>query len=293
MANLFYVLIVALSAVASVSLRYNGIDLNVGFDVGISGPSVCIGNATECGGAAFAYSICDSDNCKGYWAVYRICFTLTGFFFLMALATACPCECSTRIHRGFWFFKVCALAATLAGSIFAPNDLFASYAWIARFVSPLFLLYQLLIFIDFGYSMNDKLVQADERMDDCCFMDNQGFKHHCLILVISLLLYVVAFTAIGLLYAFWPMSCAFNPLAITTTLLFGLLNTAVSISKAAEHGSLLCSAIIFFYCVWLCYASLAAHPDPACNVLQRPKSEVGWIGRSGDRCTPYFHHRPP
>ena len=69
--------------------------------------------------------------------------------------------------------------------------------------------------------------------------------------------------------------CAFNPLAITTTLLFGLLNTAVSISKVAEHGSLLCSALIFLYSVWLCYSAVAAIPDAACNPLQILHAEEG------------------
>ena len=72
--------------------------------------------------------------------------------------------------------------------------------------------------------------------------------------------------------------CSFNPLAITTTLLFGLLNTAISISKVAEHGSILCSALIFAYQAWLCYSSLAAFPDPTCNPMQASRAEEGSDG---------------
>ena len=39
------------------------------------------------------------------------------------------------------------------GTLFAPNHLFAYYAWIARIGAPVFLLYQLIIFIDFGYTL--------------------------------------------------------------------------------------------------------------------------------------------
>ena len=306
--NLMYVLLVTICAITSVSLRYGGIDLNVGFDVGISGPSVCGGDASACDGAAFAFSICNSHNCKGYWAVYRITFTLTGFFGLMALFTACRCEWSTLVHRGFWFFKVTLFAATLVGMLFAPNDLFAYFAWVARFVAPLFLLYQvrppsrtharhsrsalaaaaltqpcvrfaraaqLLIFIDFGYSLNESLLAKDAREDVFFGLENNGFKYHGVILFLSALLYVGAFTAIGLMYSYWPQSCAFNPLAITTTLLFGLLNTGLSISKIAEHGSILCSGLIFAYSVWLCFASLSAFPDPVCNIYQSDNPEEG------------------
>ena len=273
--NLIYVLLITICALTSVALRYGGIDLNVGFDVGISGPSVCGGDASACDGAAFAFSICNGHNCKGYWAVYRITFTLAGFFGLMALATACRCETSTLMHRGFWFFKVTFFAATLGGMLFAPNDLFAYFAWVARFVAPLFLVYQLLIFIDFGYSLNESLLAKDAREDVFFGLENSGFKYHGVILFLSALLYVGSFTAIGLMYSLWPQSCAFNPLAITTTLLFGLLYTGLSVSKVADHGSILCSGLIFAYSVWLCFASLSALPDPECNIYQSANPEEG------------------
>jgi len=263
--NLVYVLTIMVSSLVAVSLRYGGIDLNVGFDIGISGPSVCVGNSTTCDGNAFSLSICNADNCAGYWAVYRIAFSVAGFFALMALCTACSCKTSTQIHRGFWFAKAFLLIGALVGSLFAPNTLFAYFAWVARFVAPLFLIYQVVIFIDFGYSTNDALIAKDERMDNFCGLENSGFKYHVVILVLSLLLYVGSFTAIGFMYAIWPQDCAFNPLAITTTLLLGLLNTGISVSKIAQHGSILTSGFIFAYSTWLCFTTLGALPEPTCN----------------------------
>jgi len=270
--NIIYVTLVALASVAGVSLRYGGVDLNVGFDLGISGPSVCIGNSTTCGGAAISYSICNGENCSGYWAVYRIAFTLSGFFLLLTLGTACNCVFSTKLHRGFWFLKFFILVGTLVGTLFASNDVFAVYAWIARFVAPLFQLYQLLLFVDFGYSANESLIAKDERMDNFFGCENHGFKYHGLILALALSLYAGSFTCIGYMYTAWPQSnpevnCGFNPLAITTTLLFGLLNTGLSVSKVAEHGSVLCSGLIFAYSTYLCYSALSALPLAACNPL--------------------------
>ena len=48
------------------------------------------------------YTICSSDNCKGYWAVYRISFSLALFFFMMMLFTMCRSKGSTHLHLGFW-----------------------------------------------------------------------------------------------------------------------------------------------------------------------------------------------
>lgn len=145
LANILYVAFIVMGTVAGVIFRYGGIDLNVGASIGTQGVSVCVGNSTECDGNLFSYSICNAENCKGYWAVYRISFTLAGFFATMMLFTACASRCSSLVHRGFWFAKVLILVGVLVGTLFAPNTLFAYFAWIARFVAPFFLLYQVLI----------------------------------------------------------------------------------------------------------------------------------------------------
>jgi hypothetical protein len=122
------------------------------------------------------------------------------------------------------------------------------------------------IFIDFGYSLNAALVEFDEQNRKFLGCENEGMKYKSLILFISVILYGGVFAAIGVMYAMWPLAgCAFNTLAITTTLLFGLLNTAISLSNIAEHGSILCSGIIFAYSTWLCYATLSASPAMVCN----------------------------
>ena len=48
-----------------------------------------------------------------------------------------------------------------------------------------------------------------------------------------------------------------------------MINSAISVSKIAEHGSILCSAMIMSYSTWLCYSSVAALPEPVCNPHQR------------------------
>ena len=55
----FYVALITLTAITAVSMRYGGVDLNVGFSVGVTGPSVCVGNSTECDSSAFSFSICN------------------------------------------------------------------------------------------------------------------------------------------------------------------------------------------------------------------------------------------
>ena len=64
--------------------------------------------------------------------------------------------------------------------------------------------------IDFGYAINASLIEKDEANDSFCL--------HRVILLLAFACYAGSFTAIGLMYAHFSMACAFNPLAITTTL---------------------------------------------------------------------------
>lgn len=278
-ANLVYVLTIVISAVAAVSLRYGSVDLNIGAVVGTQGASVCTAldsNSTACDGAAISFSICNGDHCKGYWAVYRIAFVLTGYHLLLLLGTVCRGRTAAILHHGCWLPKLFFLAAVAAGTLFAPNDLFAYYAWIARFIAPLFLVYQLIVYIDFGYTLNATLVAKDDRQDLFFGCSNEsGNLYKATNLAMAVVVLAASLCALGVMYAVFPMGCAFNPLAITTTLLFGLGNTALSISPVAEHGSLLCSALIFAYTTWLCYATLAAFPDVDCNPLHSEQAHTG------------------
>ena len=184
------------------------------------------------------------------------------------LLTSCRCAFASRMHRGFWFAKVAMLVLIFVGALFAPNDLFATFAWIARFVAPLFLIYQCVVMIDFGYHLNERWIKKDEENDSFCY--------HRLILLIAFLCYAGSLTSIGFMYARFPMSCAFNPLAITTTLLFNIINTGIAVSEIAEHGSILCSGIIFAYTTFLCYSTISALPEPECNP-SAANDEVGWL----------------
>lgn len=281
-ATYMYILIQFTATIAALSLRYSGVDLNVGYDIGMENnpPSLCNVNNTDSLCDDISYDICNSETCEGYWAVYRISFTLAGFFFVMMVLTACTSKAAVYAHQGFWFLKIFFIGALMTAFLFAPNNVLAYYAWIARFIAPLFLIYQAICYIDFGYTINAKLIEKDDNDEDffCCFNPN-GNKWKILMLVISLGLIIASLVCIGLMYHFFPASCAFNALACTTTLIFGLINTAVSISTIAPHATIFVSALIFMYSTYLCYASVSAMPEPSCNAMISgdADTELGWM----------------
>lgn len=109
-----------------------------------------------------SFSLCEGGSCQGQWAVFRISFTLSCLFLSMLLVSSCTSRASVFAHRGFWFAKISLSLGVMAGTLFAPNDMFAYYAWIARFIAPGFLFYQMISFIDAGYTMNGAMVDRDD-----------------------------------------------------------------------------------------------------------------------------------
>jgi len=276
-AHYLYVMIITLGGALSLALRYGAVDLNVGFDVGINGISTCYrSNTTSCDG--FAYTICSSDSCKGYWAVYRVTFSMAVFFAALMLLTSCKSKTAAQLHLGFWLGKILVLAALFAGALFLPNDVFGVYAWVARFVAPLFILFMLIMFIDFGYNTNTLFVEKDEAEDVFFGCANGGNTYKAFLLLLTLLLFAAAFTGTGFMYSQFPGGgdCAFNTLAITLNLVFGIVTSAIGMTKVAPHASVFVSALVTAYTTWMTAGALSSFPLKECNPSLN-NDGAGWM----------------
>lgn len=263
--NIFYSAILLVATVAALILRYTRQDL-----------SVCVSGDCDDGSASTwmptgsaSYDLCQGGRCEGMWAVFRISFSLAALFSVLLLLSCCKSEFSVLVHRGFWAAKLVGLAAIAVGTLFTPNDVFAYYAWVARFIAPGFLLYQLVSFVDAGYTINERLVDRDEESPPrplLCFANGSGVAWKGLNLLLCLCLYSALLAGTGAMYYFFPQAdCPFNPSAITSTLAMSLLNTGLSVSNVAPHGALLTSAFVSAYCTWVCYGALTAMPYADCN----------------------------
>jgi hypothetical protein len=262
--NVIYCVLLLVATIAALVFRYTEQDLSVCLfrcDDGTNVPWVPIDSAS--------YMLCEGGKCQGQWAVFRISFALFSLFVVLLLLASCKSRFSVFVHRGFWMVKIFGSALVLVGCLFAPNDMFAYYAWVARFLAPAFLVYQVVSFIDFGYTMNNSMIERDDAVPPgrlACFSNPDGNAWKKLNLFLCAVIYSGVLAAWILLYRFFPMSsCSFNPMAVTTTLLFVLSTTVISISKIAPHGALLTSGLVSAYTTYLCYGAMAAMPFAACN----------------------------
>lgn len=264
--NVLYCLILLGSTIGALSLRYSQQDLSV--CLFSCGPTATEGAPWVPADSA-SYMLCEGGKCQGQWAVFRISFSLFSLFLVMFCLASCKSTFSVYAHRGFWVAKVLGMSLVLVGCLFAPNDMFAYYAWIARFIAPLFLIYQVISFIDFGYTFNNRMVECDDAVPPvglACFANTDGTAWKKVNLLLCAIIYVCLLIGWALLYRYYPMStCSFNPMAVTTTLLFAVSNTAISVSSIAPHGALLTSALVSAYTTYLCYGAMAAMPFAECN----------------------------
>jgi hypothetical protein len=133
---MMYVIFITMTVIVSLSLKYSGKDLNIGYEVGMptSTPSVCVPSPAEAAVVVagvvikpavpanncdnLAYDMCNSTSCQGMWAVYRLTFSLAGFFLMMLLLTCTKTSFSTTMHRGFWFGKGLGLTGVVIACLF-------------------------------------------------------------------------------------------------------------------------------------------------------------------------------
>ena len=110
-------------------------------------------------------------NCSsilGYFAVYRICFALTCFYFLFMIIMMFvrnSRDPRAKIQNGFWFFKVLILIGLIVGAFYIPNDgtfetVFMYFGIVGGF---LFILIQLILLVDFVHSWNESWVEKFEN----------------------------------------------------------------------------------------------------------------------------------
>eukprot|EP00516_Mucochytrium_quahogii_P009104 CAMPEP_0203774544 /NCGR_PEP_ID=MMETSP0099_2-20121227/5418_1 /ASSEMBLY_ACC=CAM_ASM_000209 /TAXON_ID=96639 /ORGANISM=" , Strain NY0313808BC1" /LENGTH=442 /DNA_ID=CAMNT_0050672789 /DNA_START=191 /DNA_END=1519 /DNA_ORIENTATION=+ len=261
-AKMFYILLLGLSTVFALVLRYNGdkMDINLGpWNVHCSDRNETITNSYSytdmvgVGGSYYAY-------CKGDAAVFRISFVLAVFFAIMAFMTIS----GSRFHRGFWGIKLTGLFCGLVACFFIPNSFFdnSGYAWIARIVSMIFLCLQILILIDFAYQWNDSWVEH-------AFPQDGSEDHYWMAAILGCagVLYLVPLIGIPLLFTFYG-ECAIG-ISFSTLVLIGIIVfTVLTLFRdrlVGIEGAILPAAIVAAYCTYLCWSSLDSNPELECK----------------------------
>lgn len=183
----------------------------------------------------------DVTACKGENAVYRISIGLSLWFMLVALGNCF----SKKIHTGIWGMKVLSLIIIVTGFFFIPISGQDNFVYVARVVSAIFLVSQLISFIDAAFHWNKFLVG-----------DNPSICKIRLLLSICGLFVISIVTCIVLLYMNYNY-CTRQEVFTTITVFLVSSATLLQLNTDTK-SSLLTSCIVSAYAVYLCWSSISS-----------------------------------
>jgi hypothetical protein len=198
------------------------------------------------------------ESCAGIYAVYRVGFATTLFFVLAAIAVLLK----PSANREAWPAKYVLWIFLCAAMIFIPNEpLFSDiYLNIARIGAIFFVCLQQLIIVDMAYDWNESWVgKADAAEAE---EEGSGKKWLYAILASCSILFTISIVSIIFIIIHFT-GCPTNDAFIAITLVLGV---AITLSQlTGEEGSLLASACVFTWAVFLCYTAVSKNPDAGCN----------------------------
>jgi|EP00945_MAST-04E_sp_MAST-4E-sp1_P003521 serine incorporator 1/3 len=209
-------------------------------------------------------TVTDVAACKGDGAVYRISMGTFLWFAGLMLGTLVVNE---KMHNGYWGPKILIYLIFVGGSFFIKNDVFGAgnaggaiagnsgYALFARIASSFFLIFQIVAFIDFAYKWNNSWVGKSNDLEE--EEDGKGRKWLGAILAACAGMYIVFFIWIIYLFANYSNTDGPELMFICVTAIGVVVITGMQLSIAETDGSLLTSAVVSLYSVYLCWSAVS------------------------------------
>jgi len=209
----------------------------------------------------------DCDQVVGYVAVYRVCFAMFAFFFIMALITfkiRNSKDPRASIHNGFWAIKLLVFIALLVGAFYIPKGDFSRvWMYIGMIGGFLFILIQLVLLIDFAYSWSQKWIGKYEETD------NKIWFIGLAVCTGGLYAIALAITICGFIFYTKTSGCGLNKFFLSFNFIIAVLLSLISIHPRVQESQptsgLLQASIISAYSMYLTLSAMSNEPGTDCN----------------------------
>ncbi|OMJ92313.1 hypothetical protein SteCoe_4975 [Stentor coeruleus] len=201
-----------------------------------------------------------ADACYGINAVYRETFAICIFYIFMALMSRQNSKWFIEFNNGCWGLKLISISTIFIFTLFIPYEFFDIYKEFARYISIIYLIIQLSIYVDLSYTWSDNWTKIYEQSNFTSYKYSLLFFFSGIFWVISLVTTVLNY--------YWfskDTGCNLEVFLITFTLSLGIVYTFISLTNIVEYGSLLTSSIVNLYCVYLCWDGMTDDPNEKCN----------------------------
>jgi len=217
----------------------------------------------------------DCDKLVGFEAVYRVCFGMTCFFWLfmiLMIMVRNSRDPRSGIQNGFWGIKFLIFVALIVASFFIPSDPFTRVMYGFGLVGGfLFILIQLILYVDFAFNINDAMVgkmeDGDDRDQKCWFT---------LLIMCTFGIYALCAVAIGTFYYYYggfstglDAECGLHKFFISFNMIICMVISVLSIlpkvQEANPSSGLLQAAFVSGYILYLTWSAMANNPNTTCN----------------------------
>lgn len=169
-------------------------------------------------------------------------FILLLFHTLIFLITLARNKIAAQIHDGCWGFKALLVAGGYFGSWWIPSDFMNGYYQFAKYVSAIFLLYQVLLILSAAYQINDTLVNNVNQDNGKCSS----------IIIIAMTICCFAGDIAWIVMSFIEFQCTDAVIWQVITLVVIVLAFAVQLlGRAREDASILTTGLAALYFQYL------------------------------------------
>ncbi|XP_077281363.1 serine incorporator TMS1 isoform X2 [Temnothorax americanus] len=211
----------------------------------------------------------DCESAVGYLAVYRICFILSLYFFLMSvimIRVKSSRDPRAPIQNGFWAIKYLLIIGGIIGAFFIPERSFGStWMYFGMLGGFLFIIIQLILIVDFAHTWADAWVGNYENTE------SKGW--YAALLGATFFNYAVSITGVVLLYVYYTYAhqstCALNKFFISFNLILcvviGVVSILPTVQEHQPRSGLLQSSVVTLYVVYLTWSGISNSPDQKCN----------------------------
>lgn len=222
---------------------------------------------------------CDADvNCVRNSIIYRVSIAVIITLVIQALGAWLW---STAAFDHFFLIKY-AITALVAFALIYPENLVfdnEAFCWCARVGGFIMLCLMALVFLDWAYRFNEKVVSkamsagtigaaATRTFENTIGSDVKAARQSCslaMLVIFSSLSFGVLIVTMSLLYTYFGGdNCPENVTIITISFVGALVTFAVQLF-ISSNGSILTSAVIGLYVSYLTFCSVSLNPREECN----------------------------
>jgi hypothetical protein len=207
-------------------------------------------------------------SCQGKFPVYRISLSLFCFFLIFCFLSSRLFCVGDRIrlylHYKWFIVKIALFLVLMIIPLFIPDVVFYYYAWIALFMSGIFLVVQVILLVDFAYDWADKWRSGPE---------SDGYtRWDFLMLLCAILLFLgaIAFIVVGFIFFGSGPTCHLNRFFLSFTIILGIIAT---IGSFVANRGLLPAAVVVCYTAFLCWSAALSDPSTECNKLRNDTTQ--------------------